>query len=246
MASEGEGDGGPRILGVLGGMGPEATILLMQRILEATPAPAGRPRDDADHLPLLVDNNTQVPSRIRHLVEGTGEDPGPTLAAMARRLEAAGAAALAMPCNTAHAYAGAIREAVRLPFLDMVALTADAAAPLPAGPAGILASPATRITGIFAAAFAARGREVIHPADEAAMLGAIRAVKAGQGERARPVLEAAAAELAGAGAAVLIVGCSEFSLLSRGLAATVPVIDTLDVLAVAAVRFALAPRPLPA
>lgn len=273
---------GKRTIGILGGMGPEATILLMQRILEGTPAPAGRDRDDADHVPLLVDNNTQVPSRIRHLIEGTGEDPAPTLAAMVRRLEAAGAEALAMPCNTAHSYASAIRDAATVPFLDMVGLTAaavDSERPAAAvdksmtaaavggaltaaavggrpggevsgdrhaGAAGILASPAVEATGIFAEAFAARGRAVLYPADRAAMLAAIRAVKAGRMDEARPVLAAAAGELAAAGAAVLVVGCSEFSLLSRTLAAPVPVIDTLDVLAEAVVRFSLAPEPAPA
>ncbi len=62
-------------------------------------------QDDADHIPLIVDQNPQVPSRISHLIEGTGDDPGPVLADMARRLVAGGAEALAMPCNTAHHYA---------------------------------------------------------------------------------------------------------------------------------------------
>ena len=79
----------------------------MQKVLDAIPAV-----DDADHIPLLVDQNPQVPSRIRRLIEGTGEDPAPVLADMARRLVAGGAEALAMPCNTAHHYAPAIRSAV--------------------------------------------------------------------------------------------------------------------------------------
>ena len=64
-----------KTVGILGGTGPEATVLLLQRILAATPA-----RDDADHIPLIVHQNPQVPSRIRHLIEGTGDDPGPVLA----------------------------------------------------------------------------------------------------------------------------------------------------------------------
>ena len=75
-----------KTVGILGGMGPEATILLMQKVMAAVPA-----RDDADHVPLIVHQNPQVPSRIKALIEGTGEDPGPTLARMARDLQAAGA-----------------------------------------------------------------------------------------------------------------------------------------------------------
>ena len=108
-----------RTVGILGGIGPEATVLLMKRLLKAVEA-----RDDADHIPLIVHQNPGVPSRIRRLIEGTGEDPGPVLAQMARDLQAAGAEALAMPCNTAHAYAPQIMAATPLPFLDMRATTA--------------------------------------------------------------------------------------------------------------------------
>jgi hypothetical protein len=107
----------PRRVGILGGMGPEATVLLMSRLIEATPA-----ADDSDHVPLIVDQNPQVPSRIARLLEGRGADPAPVLADMARRLEATGAEALAMPCNTAHYYAPAIRAAVGIPLIDMIGL----------------------------------------------------------------------------------------------------------------------------
>jgi len=61
-----------KTVGILGGMGPGATVLLMQKIMAATLA-----RDNQDHIPLLVDQNTQVPSRLRHLLDHTGDDPGP-------------------------------------------------------------------------------------------------------------------------------------------------------------------------
>ena len=91
-----------RRVGILGGMGPQATILIMQKLIACVSA-----EDDSDHIPLIVDQNPQVPSRIAHLIEGMGADPGPVLAGMARRLVAAGAEALAMPCNTGPGKAGA-------------------------------------------------------------------------------------------------------------------------------------------
>lgn len=228
----------PRVLGVLGGMGPEATILFMSRILQATPA-----QDDADHIPLLVDSNTQIPSRIRHLIEGTGIDPTPTLLAMAQHLVAAGAKALAMPCNTAHSYYDRIAPAVPVPFFDMVTLTAAgvsrASSP---GPIGILASPAVEKTGVFASAFSGHGRDVIYPDDRDAMLTAIRAIKAGREEEALPVLRAAAAELASHGAAAAVIGCSEFSLLASRIGDALPLTDSLDVLTKACVDFCLDPH----
>ncbi len=232
-----------RRIGILGGMGPEATVLLMSRIIARTPAD-----DDSDHVPLLVDNNTQVPSRIKALIEKTGEDPGPVLIDMARRLEAVGVAALAMPCNTAHHYASRIRAAVSIPFLDMIELSADAVAG--AGRAssgsgqrriGILASPAVRITGIFDRACAARDLETVYPSDQDSLLACIRAVKTSGGQaEVRELLRNAALELREEGIGVFLVACSELSIINDAIPEDLPMIDTIDVLADAVVRFASA------
>ena len=224
------------VVGVLGGMGPEATVELMRRIIRATPA-----RDDADHIRMIVDNNPKVPSRIKALVEGTGEDPGPTLAAMARGLEAAGADFLVMPCNTAHHYLPIIRDAVSVPVLDMIALTLDR---LQAGGSavrtiGLLASPAVRVTGLFEARCRAAGLGVIYPEgdDDAAVLAVIRAVKAGAvDEGLVPRYTAAADRLVARGADILVIACTELSSLNRpGAHGRTPAIDTLDVLVEATV-----------
>ena len=223
-----------RRLGVLGGMGPEATVDLMARLQRATPA-----RDDADHVPLIVDMNPQVPSRIAHLIEKTGPDPGPVLAAMAARLEGAGAEALILPCNTAHHYADAITGAVAIPLLHMPALTCDALARVTGGAVGVLASPATRAIGLFEPLLAARGLSALWPEDEAPVLAAIRAIKArGPTEEDATLLTDQARALAARGAGAILVGCTEFSLLSGRIAVDVPVVDALDVLVDAALAFA--------
>jgi aspartate racemase len=228
--------GAPRRIGILGGMGPEATVLLMSHIIARTKA-----RDDSDHVPMIVDNNTQVPSRIKALIEKSGEDPAPVLAAMARRLEAAGAEALAMPCNTAHNYAPAIRAAVSIPFLDMVELTCDRIAVdcTPDGAVGLLASPAVRITGLYERPLARRGLKAVYPDDEAAMLATIRAIKAqGDHPAARTALRSAADGLARTGVGALIIACSEFSIVADAIDAKQPIVDSIDALADAAVAFA--------
>lgn len=216
-----------KVIGVLGGMGPEATILMMSRLLAATPA-----KDDFDHIPLLVDNNTQVPSRIAHLIERTGVDPTPVLVAMAKKLEAGGAELLAIPCNTAHSYFEAIANAVQVPVLNMVKLTAKRVVrAYPQGPVGIIASPAVEITGIFARTFSDLGREVIYPANRDRVLWAIQAIKGRRFEAALPILEEAATELADAGAPVAVVGCSEFSIVApQVVGSPLALIDSLDVL----------------
>ncbi len=232
-----------RRVGILGGMGPQATILVMQKVLAVVEA-----RDDADHIPLIVDQNPQVPSRIAHLLDGTGEDPAPTLAAMARRLVAGGAEALAMPCNTAHHYAGAIRAAVAVPFLDMVSLSVAHAAHLshaasligPRGTIGVLASPAVRKVGLFDARLANVGLKALYATDEVAMLAAIRQIKTeGAHPAARETLHAASQDLAARGAVVQMIACTEFSLIPDAVSSRVTAFDTLDLLVQAIRDFAL-------
>lgn len=226
-----------RRVGILGGMGPAATVLLMQKVILATNA-----QDDADHVPLIVDQNPQVPSRIRHLIDGTGEDPGPVLAAMAQRLHRAGAEALAMPCNTAHTYSAAIRSAVPIPLIDMVALSVAHAADLAGrgGLLGILASPAVRRTGLFDAALASAGVTPVYPADDEAILAAIRLIKAQRGmDDARLGLARASAALVAKGAKVQMIACTEFSLIPEAVDADATAFDTLDLLVGGLIAFAM-------
>lgn len=224
-----------RVVGVMGGMGPEATIAFMQRILELTPA-----QDDSDHVPLLVDNNTQVPSRIQAIIERAGEDPRPVLCDMARRLAAWGAEALAMPCNTAHFYAAAIAESVTVPFLNMVDMTAAQAIARWPGlrRIGLLASPAVRMTGVFDRAFTPYRIDIRYPHDNNAMLACIKAIKAGRRDRHTvAMLNGMIGELEADGAELAIIACSELSIVKEELNATLPKVDSVDVLAQAVVDF---------
>ena len=223
---------------MLGGMGPEATVLFARRVLEAVPA-----RDDADHVPLLIDQNPQVPSRIARILEGAADDPAPVLRTMARRLEAAGAEALAMPCNTAHHFAPAIRAAVDVPLLSMVELSARRGATLArGGRLGLLGSPSLERAGVFDAPLEAAGLTAVRPPDPEAALATIRRIKAeGAGADDAEALSGMARAMAEAGAEAVCLCCTEFSLVAREVRAPVPVFDALDLLVDATVRFARAP-----
>src|SRR5471032_133871 len=148
-----------RIVGIIGGMGPEATVDLMRRVVAKTPA-----NDDQDHIHLIVESNPKIPSRIAHLIDGTGADPTPELIRIAGNLQRAGAEALAIPCNTAHAYAHSIRRAVSIPLLDMVSLTVDQIAnSRRVARVGLLVSSAVLATELYARSFAGHGIDVVHP-----------------------------------------------------------------------------------
>ena len=107
--------------GVIGGMGPEATIDLMYRVFEQTSA-----SDDSGHIRLLVDNNPKVPSRIKAIIEGTGESPAPCMVQMAQGLVSQGADFLVIPCNTAHYYYQDVASSVDVPVINLLDITAEA------------------------------------------------------------------------------------------------------------------------
>ncbi len=229
----------PRKIGILGGMGPEATALLFKRIIAATPA-----QDDSDHIPLLIDNDPQVPSRIAALIENRAvPDPGVYLAGMAKRLENAGCAALAMPCNTAHAYAPEILQAIDIPFLDMVEATAeDIAAAFPASMesrpvrVGMLASPAIQKTGVFDQTFARQNLFPVFPEREEDILKIIKAIKSGAAASDQcPAFMDIVESLQGL--EVLLIACSELSLFTEHMNQSLPCFDSLDSLTDRIIRF---------
>lgn len=227
-----------KVAGIIGGMGPDATVEFMRRIIRSTPG-----QDDSDHVHMIVDNDPGVPSRIKHLIEERGESPGPYLADMGRRLELAGADFLAMPCNTAHHYYREIADTVSIPVLSMIELSIGRllSSNSQIQRVGILASPAVYRTRAMEPGLAATGIESIHPSGEKQqkILEVIKTVKRGRAEMAqRSDCEAAIQEMRESGAEAVMIACSELSLLDLGRTAEVPVMDTLQVLAEAVVKHA--------
>jgi aspartate racemase len=222
------------VAGIIGGMGPAATVELLRRIVARTPA-----TDDADHVHVLVQSNPRIPSRLAHLLDRTGPDPTPELVRIARNLEAGGATFLAMPCNTAHHYAPAIAAAVAIPLLDMVQLAIARLVALGSGGrVGLLASSAVHDTSLYANALAAHGLRGVVPARQQEVMALIHGVKRGDsGDAPRQALAALATELA-RDCDVLLVACTELSVIATALAPHPPVVDALDELTDAIVRAA--------
>ncbi len=224
-----------RIVGVIGGMGPAATVHFMSRVLALTPA-----RSDQDHIRLIVDNNGGVLDR-NSAIRGEGPSPGPALADMARGLERAGAEILVMPCNTAHAFAGAVRAATPLPFIDLVETACDEAMGRRPARVGVLAADGCVQSGLYQRAFDRRGVQAIlcAPADQAAFMDLLYRIKAGDlGSEVGLRMAALAQGLAAAGAEVIVAGCTEVPLVLEPGAVAVPLVDSLDALARAVIAAA--------
>ena len=222
-----------RILGVLGGMGPVATTAFMARVQALTPA-----RGDEDHVRMLVDLNPQVPNR-----HSQPEAAGRTLGEMAARLREMGAGVLAMPCNTAHAHADAIRAA-GLPFIDMIAETVAAARATGAQRIGVLATPGGEALYVEALKGAGLKAVTLTGDDRAAFMAAVLGFKAGDlGEGPRAEMRRLAAALVASGAEVVIGGCTEVPLLLEADEVAVPLVDSAEVLADVCVRVCTGEEP---
>jgi aspartate racemase len=227
------------LIGVLGGMGPLATIDFMHKLLAATPADA-----DQDHVPVIVSSIPQVPDRAAAF-RGEGASPLAAMTASGRRLVRAGAALVLMPCNTAHLWFDEVQTALGLPMLHLVdAALEDAIAT--AGehaPLGLLCTDATLASGLYTQR-APQLRWVLSTAGDMLkhVMPGIRAVKAGELDHGGELLRAAAQALVRRGARALVLGCTEVPLVLGPSNAPVPVIDATASLARRAVAWSLAQR----
>lgn len=233
------------VVGVLGGMGPLATVDFLHKMLLATPA-----AQDQDHVPVLACNLPQIPDRTL-AYRGQGPSPLPAMLANAHRLVAGGAGLIVVPCNTAHLWFQDLQQQLGLPMLHIVDAALNEVRQLtrtnpPPIRVGLLATDATLASGLYMNRRSAEAEDTRTPLQwslptavemlEHVMPG-INAVKAGQLEAGRMHLQKAAAGLAQRGAQVLVLACTEIPLVLGESDAGLPVVDATAALARAAVAW---------
>jgi aspartate racemase len=225
------------VLGVLGGMGPAATLDFLTKLQALTPA-----ERDQDHIRTIVDINPQVPDRNDPLAK-----PAQVLAEMAGALQGAGAELLAIACNTAHAYADLISRASGLPLVDMIATASAAARDQGARRAGVLAT--RQGLKLYREYLAAQGMGMVtlEPERQEAFMALLYRIKGGDtGESVRVEMAALAGDLAAGGAEAIIAGCTEVPLVMDQASTRLPFIDAGEALARRCVAVCLGLEPVPA
>ena len=199
------------MIGVLGGMGPLATVDFFRKVLSETPAVG-----DVDHVPLLIQSDPRIAPRPAAILNG-GRSPLPELLEGRDRLIAAGAVALVMPCNTAHFWYADLIKNCSVPFLSIVDASVSELSPLAdAGSTiGIIATRATLAAQIFDPALKRAGYTVLLP-DESEMntlvLPGIDLVKGGYPLRGGRLIEEAVQKLLNHGARAVVLACTETPL----------------------------------
>jgi aspartate racemase len=229
-----------KVIGVLGGMGPEATLDLFAKIIAHTPAAR-----DQDHLRVVIDSNPKVPDRTAAILRG-GESPVPAMRAGIDALKRAGADFVVIPCVSAHFFVDELQRDAGLQILSMFDVVAEHIHTHHPNirKVGMLATTGTLQGGRFRERLQVSGIESLTPAgpDQERVMLAIYEVKGAPGGRGRAAIAAEIRDIARRliqrGAQGVVAGCTEIPLVLKPGDLDVPVFDTLTLLARAAVAAA--------
>jgi aspartate racemase len=214
-------------------MGPEATVDFMATVIAFTPAAT-----DQDHVHMIVDNDPTIPTRQDAILRD-GTDPGPAMAAMAQRLQDAGADFLVIPCNTAHAFSSQVTAAVDIPLLSIIDVTVAACGAF--DKVGLLATEGCLRSMVYQNAFEIIDNELVLPSE-----GEVREftdltfrIKRGdKGDDVTAGMLQISNALVERGAQAIIAGCTEIPLVLHESMLKVPLISSTDVLAKHTVAYA--------
>ena len=230
-----------KIIGIVGGMGPEATLDLYGEILRATPA-----QKDQDHLRVIIDSNPKIPDRTP-AITGAGVSPVPAMAISCRAVAMAGADFVIIPCISAHFFLDELQQQIEVPILsafDVVSVHIVDHHP-DVQTVGLLATSGTINGGRFAACLADHGIVAIAPDGDhqERLMTAIYQIKGSRDPavraQCRADLIAAARHVIAKGAQGIIAGCTEIPLELQPQDLTVPLFNSLQILATAAVKNAI-------
>lgn len=206
----------PFKVGMIGGLGPAATVDLYDKIVKATPA-----KNDQEHFKLVVEQNPQIPDRTKCLLEG-GDDPTLAMYNCAKRLEADDCDCIIVPCNTAHAFVALIEPHVGIPFVNMQRVTMQEIQEKFGDKAviGLMATTGTVRSGLYGEKAKAMGMPMFVP-DDAHQQRVMAAIYGPQGAKAGFTEGVCHDDLCSAaeylvkthGCNVLILGCTELPLI---------------------------------
>ena len=214
-------------------MGPEATVDFMATVIALTPA-----ETDQDHVHMIVDNDPTIPARQDAILRD-GPDPGPAMAAMAKRLQNAGADFLVIPCNTAHAFVSQVTAAVDIPLLSIIDVTVAASDRF--DKVGLLATEGCLRSMVYQHAFEKIENELVLPSEDELqefMDLTFRIKRGDKGDDVAAGMLQLSNALVERGAQAIIAGCTEIPLVLQASMLKVPLISSTDELAKHTVAYA--------
>lgn len=216
-----------KVVGILGGLGPKATIDFQKLLYEKS-----RGDKDQDFLDSIVFNHSTIPDRTEFILDKDKEDPLPYFIEDAKKLEKMGADILVMPCNTAHYFYEEIKKNISIEFIDIVQETVKRISELGIKRVCLFATDGTIKAGRYAKYAENYGIELIYPKQEAQkklmsiIYDYVKAMKKIDPQMYYDIEDEIREEKAEA----IILGCTELSGLKE-LDHKIELIDSLEVLA---------------
>lgn len=215
-------------LGVIGGLGPMATAFFMQMVIEMTDA-----KTDQEHIEMLIHNCPAIPDRTSYILGKSMVNPKPEIAAIGQKLVDYGVDVIAIPCVTANYFYEELQEEIKAPIIDIIGETVNHLVAAGVKKVGIMATDGTIQCGIFQRALEAAGISVVLPGKVGQqhvmhlIYQNVKATKPAEMERFVAVSE----ELREKGAEVIILGCTELSMIRRDEEIGAGYLDAMQVLA---------------
>lgn len=227
-----------KVLGILGGMGPEATASMFAQVIRHTQAD-----NDQQHLEIVIHNNNRIPDRTAAILYN-GPSPLPELMRSVNILVQCHAEIIVIPCMTSHFFLPDLQRQTRVPILNAIRETVFRIVQRnqDINVVGLLATSGTVESGLFQVEAKQHGLNCLVPSlrQQLSVMDAIygkQGIKAGYLDRgAKTILQKAAMELIDHGAQAIIAGCTEVPLALTDRDITVPYINPVEVLAVKAVE----------
>lgn len=216
------------ILGVIGGLGPLATAHFMERVVEMTDA-----KKEQDHVDMIVYNFPSIPDRTGYILGSNLKSPLPGLLNAARALERQGVGCIAIPCVTAHYFYLELQSAVSVPVLNALSETAALLKAAGVSRAGIMATDGTIRARLLTRTLESAGICPVLPSEErqADVMHLIYENVKAEREVELDRFQAVRQELEKRGSEVIILGCTELSVIRREYPLEGRFLDVLDVLA---------------
>ena len=217
-----------KILGVLGGLGPMASAYFLQLVVQMSDAVT-----DQEHIEVILHSKPQIPDRTRYILKQSRDNPLPQMSEAGRRLAAQGAEILAIPCITAHYFQEQLEAEIGVPILNAIEETALYLEQKGVARVGILATDGTLASRLFQTCLEEHQISCITPGEEdqrTVMHLIYENVKAGKPVEF-PLFEALSDRLFDEGAQVILLACTELSLIKRDYVLGMGFLDVLEVLA---------------
>ena len=220
-------------LGVLGGLGPMSGVLFCEMLIRHT-----RAERDQDHLNFILASMADTPDRTAFILGESDADPTDAMTDAVKRLSAAGADIIAIPCNTAHIFYERVRRASDIPVMNIIHLTTEFCRQTGDRRVGVLSTEGTARAGEYVNALKDAGIEYIPCTEEEQKVVnrvIYEKIKKGIMPEASELLEVAAS-MRERGCQRIILGCTELSLLKENTDLGEGFADSLEILALSAIR----------